>query len=104
LVSLFIWYRVVSDDPETAALVRGMLARLACRTGVEVRLMKKSDEPEVWMEIHERIDDLPGYQRAMRQALDIYDLDLFIDGSRHIESFQEMPRTARACAEIPQQA
>lgn len=98
MVSLFVWYRVVRDDPETEALVRGMLARLACRTGVAGRLMKKSDAPEVWMEIHARVGDPGRYQRAMRQALDIYDLDLFIDGARHIENFREAARPARGCA------
>lgn len=91
MVSFFVWYRVVRDDRGTEAIVRGMLARLACRTGVPGRLLKKRDEPRLWMEVHGPVADAEGYEFALRQALEASDVEMLIDGARHSECFLEAP-------------
>jgi hypothetical protein len=99
LVSFYVWYRVVRDDRETEAVVRGMLARLACRTGVRGRLLKKRDEPCLWMEVHGPVANPEGYESALCQVLDEFDVEMFVDGSRHSECFLEAPAPAATCDE-----
>ncbi len=47
-----VWYRVTDDGPDTERIVRGLMARLACRTGIAGQLMRKRDEPRLWMELY----------------------------------------------------
>ncbi|NWG75858.1 MAG: DUF4936 family protein [Rubrivivax sp.] len=94
----FVWYRVSDDGPETETAVRSMMARLACRTGVAGRLMKKRGEPGLWMEIYEDVADPAAFEARLAQAVDEYDVDMFVADARRMECFTAEPVTPPACS------
>lgn len=95
--AFYVWYRVEHDDRDTETAIRGMLTRLACRSGVRGRLMRKHGEPSLWMEVHEGIADPVAFARLMAQAVDEYDIGMFIDGTRHEECFEATTTIAPTC-------
>jgi hypothetical protein len=84
----YIYYRVSARNADEAeTLVRSMQSRLACRSGIAGRLLKKRDEPLLWMEIYERVADAGRFERLLDQAVDEFDLAMFLDGPRLAECF-----------------
>lgn len=96
----YIWYRVSRDDHDTETAIRGMMSRLACRTGIPGRLMKKRGEPGLWMEIYEGISEVDQFARRLAQAVDEYDIDMFIDGARHTECFVDSATIPAHCHSV----
>lgn len=97
MVSYFVWYRVQRDDHDTETTIRSMMTRLACRTGVSGRLMKKRDEPRLWMETYSDVTDSVTFEHLLQQAVDEYDVDMFIDGKRCTECFLADATTMPVC-------
>lgn len=93
-----IWYRVEKADEDTERAVRGMMARLGCRTGIRGRLMKKRGEPRLWLESYAGIEAPDDFDLRLRQAVDEYDIEMFIDGPRHTECFADEGAVDAACA------
>ena len=87
--SYFVWYRVRADERETETVIRHMMARLACRSGVAGRLLKKREEPRLWMEVYEGVGDPVGFERLLAQAVAEFDVEMFCDDSRHGECFEQ---------------
>ena len=84
----YIYYRVTEkDDAEAEPLIRSMQARLACRSGIGGRLLRKRGEPGLWMEVYENVVDPQRFERLLDQAVDEFDITLFIDGARKQECF-----------------
>lgn len=92
-----IWYRVNDDGPDTETVLRGMMARLACRTGITGRLMKKCGEPRLWMELYPGVADADAFESGLAQAVDEYDVDMFIAGARRVECFIDDRPLSPAC-------
>lgn len=95
--SYFVWYRVNQADNDTETAIRSMMSRLSCRSGVAGRLLKKRDEPRLWMEIYADVADSTGFERLLQQAVDEYDVEMFIDGKRCTECFQADAVIEPAC-------
>ena len=94
----YIYYRVAAKDTtEAELLIRSMQARLACRSGISGRLLKKRDEPGLWMEVYEDIAEPQGFERLLNQAVDEFDIALFADGPRHLECFTGEQPALPAC-------
>lgn len=94
----YIYYRVsekAADEAET--LVRSMQARLACRSGITGRLLKKRDEAGLWMEVYEDVAEPARFEHLLQQAVDEFDLGMFIDGIRHAECFLGGMAAESAC-------
>ncbi|MEW6676943.1 MAG: DUF4936 family protein [Pseudomonadota bacterium] len=85
---VYVWYRVERDDAATVTAIRGMMARLACRTGIPGQLLRKAEEPGLWMEVYQGITDPDAFTRLMAEKVDEFDLAMFIDGNRRVEIFQ----------------
>ena len=85
----YIYYRVADDDTETETQVRAMQTRLACRSGVSGRLLKRRDDPHTWMEIYENVGDSIDFERQLARAVSEFDVDMFLaaDGQRVTERF-----------------
>lgn len=84
----YIYYRVSEKSAnEAETLVRSMQARLACRSGIAGRLLKKRDEAGLWMEVYEDVTEPARFEHLLQQAVDEFDLGMFIDGIRHTECF-----------------
>lgn len=96
--SYFVWYRVNRNDRDTETALRSMMARLACRSGVSGRLLKKRDEPGLWMEIYADVADSLRFEHLLRQAVDEFDVEMFIDGARRTECFDAGESVVAACA------
>lgn len=92
-----VWYRVTDDGPDTETVLRSMMARLACRTGISGRLMKKRDEPRLWMEVYQGIVDADAFESRLAQAVDEYDVDMFVAGERRVECFIDEAPVSSAC-------
>ncbi len=85
--SYFVWYRVSQADSDTETAIRSMMSRLSCRSGVSGRLLKKRDEPRLWMETYADVADRVRFEHLLRQAVDESDVEMFIDGNRCTECF-----------------
>lgn len=94
-----VWYRVTDDGPDTETVLRSMMARLACRTGICGRLMKKHDEPRLWMEVYQGIVEAEAFAHRLAQAGDEYDVDMFVAGERRVECFIEAQPVSSACVQ-----
>ena len=60
-------------------------------TGVAGRLMKKRDEPNLWMEVYENVTDEARFEWELAEAVDHLKIqELLLPGTpRHLECFQE---------------
>lgn len=98
MISVFIYYRVAERDrAEAEPLVRSMQARLACRTGIAGRLLKKRGEPGLWMEVYESVPRAEEFERQLARLEDEFDIAMFIDGPRHREVFEADPSPSLSC-------
>lgn len=101
----YIYYRVSANNADEAeTLVRSMQARLACRSGIGGKLLKQRGEPGLWMEVYENVGQPERFERLLEQAVDEFDLAMFLDGPRHAECFLGDGAPAAACAQdsVPQ--
>lgn len=84
-----MYYRIAPRHAADAeASIRAMLDRLACRSGINANLLKKCDEPLLWMEVYANVSDSAGFERELDRAADEYNVAKFIDGQRHVECFE----------------
>lgn len=86
---MYVYYRLYprhADDAEPP--IRALMAGLTCRCAVSSRLLKKRDEPLLWMETYEGVIDPDAFERELARGADEYDVGVFIDGERHVECFQ----------------
>lgn len=93
----YIWYRVSADERETETVIRHMMARLACRSGVSGRLLKKREEPRLWMEVYEGVADPAAFERLLAAAVDEFDVEMFCERGRHSECFTQTDGGVAAC-------
>jgi hypothetical protein len=100
-VHVYVWYRIAGEAMDCERAVRGMMARLACRTGVAGQLLKKRDEDRLWMEVYADVAEPAGFEARLRQAVDEFDIEMFIDGPRHSECFLGEGPVAPTCAATP---
>jgi hypothetical protein len=95
--SYYVYYRVRPDSLEPAReRVSQLLARVAARCRVQGRLLAKRDEPGLWMEIYESVQDGAAFESTMREeaARMAFESVLAPGSSRKTECFVEPP----ACA------
>lgn len=84
----YIYYRVSAHlEHEAELAVRTMQARLTCRSGVSGRLLKKRDDPGLWMEVYEQVADPDRFERTLNQAIDEFDVSMFMETPRKLECF-----------------
>ena len=98
---VYVWYRIDGDAAECEHAVRGMMARLACRTGVTGQLLKKRGEARLWMEAYTNVPEPEAFEGRLRQAVDEFDIGMFIDGPRHTECFVGETPLPPACNTAP---
>jgi DNA-binding transcriptional regulator YdaS (Cro superfamily) len=68
-----------------------MLPALARETGVQGRLLRRSEDATTWMEVYEGVTDCAAFERALAAAVERHDLrQLLAPGTqRHVECFIE---------------
>ena len=90
--SYYIYYRVDAAHVEASAVaVQKLLAAVKSGTGISGRLLKKRNEPLLWMEIYEPVTDEAQFEWELAEAVTLSGINkLLEDGSaRHIECFRE---------------
>jgi hypothetical protein len=93
IASLYVYYRVRPDALDRAqALSRTLLDRIAQRLRVRGRLLRRCDEPALWMEIYESVADPAGLQATLEEECTRLDfVAVLLPGEvRHCECFVEM--------------
>ena len=89
-VSYYVYYRVSAPD-ETAArqAVASMLMSLEQRTSVIGRLMRRQDEPLLWMEIYESVRDTVAFETALSELFHASGLTALLEpgAARNTERF-----------------
>jgi hypothetical protein len=88
--SYYVYYRVTQSQ-QAGIAVRAMQSQLLARCGVRGRLLTKRDEPGLWMEVYEGVNDAPGFEAELERLIAASRLDRFLEpGSRrHTECFEE---------------
>jgi hypothetical protein len=91
--SYFVYYRAAGDDGALRAAVDAMQQALARETGVPGRLMRRADDPTMWMEVYEPVLDAPRFERSLAAAVARFGVDrmLTADAQRHVERFVAVP-------------
>ncbi len=70
-VSYYVYYRVAAAHAEAARhAVAAMLRRLEQRTAVSGRLLRRQDEPLLWMEVYEGVRDTEAFDAVLAELLD----------------------------------
>lgn len=90
--SYYIYYRVDAAQADVCArAVQELLATMHARTGVHGRMLKKRDEPLLWMEIYEAVIDDAKFEWELVEAVTALKINALLqDGSaRHTECFVE---------------
>lgn len=88
MFNVYVYYRLDprhADEAETP--IRALMARVACRAGVTAQLLKKRDEPLLWMESYTGITQADSFLRELASVADEYDIGMFLAGERHVECF-----------------
>jgi hypothetical protein len=86
----YVYYRVTQPQ-QAGAAVRDMQSQLLVRSGVRGRLLIKRDEPGLWMEVYEGVNDAPAFEAELDRLITTTKLERFLaPGSRrHSECFEE---------------
>lgn len=89
MIHYYIYYRVKDDDAETETQIRAMQARLACRSNINGRLLKRRNDSSTWMEIYENVADSIHFEHQLARTVSEFDVDMFLasGGQRVIECF-----------------
>lgn len=88
MFNVYVNYRL---DPscvaEAETVIRALMAQMTCRAGVEAQLLKKRDEPLLWMESYSGISDAESFLRELSSAANECDVGTYLNGERHVECF-----------------
>lgn len=88
MFSVYVYYRLdPSHADEAEAPVRAMMARVCCKCSVTAQLLKKRDEPLLWMESYAGVSDPDAFTRELARGVDEFNVGLFVYGERHLECF-----------------
>ncbi|UCH47425.1 MAG: DUF4936 family protein [Betaproteobacteria bacterium] len=90
-VSCFVYYRVAPDHvAEASRAARRTLEQMRIQTGIDGQLMTKVNEPLLWMEVYDDIEDETTFLSAMRECVAQTNLARWLEGERqrHTEIFQ----------------
>ena len=90
--SYYIYYRVDAVQvSECAAAVQKLLAAVRERTGIQGRVLKKRNEPLLWMEIYEPVADEAKFEWELAEAVAASGITALLQtgSTRHVECFVE---------------
>lgn len=88
MFNVYVYYRVDALHQATAELtIRALMARMVNCAGVTAQLLKKRDEPLLWMESYAGIADAEHFLSDLSAEVKASDVGIFINGERHVECF-----------------
>jgi hypothetical protein len=86
----YIYYRIqVGIAAELEPRIKEMQSAFFDATGIRGKLLKKRDEPLLWMEIYEDVDQPESFERLLAQFVGKYRLHQFLapGAKRIVECF-----------------
>lgn len=88
--SYYIYYRVAQAG-EASALVRQLQSAIRERLGIDGRLLKKRDEPSMWMETYEGVGDAAEFESVLASLVEYMNFSgvLAAGSARKAECFEE---------------
>lgn len=90
--SAYIYYRVDLARAEIAAArIDTLMGMMAAHCGHRPARQSRCDDPAMWMEVYQGIEDLPAFAAALQSAVQAVDCAAFIRGERHLECFSLGP-------------
>lgn len=90
--SYYIYYRVdAAKTGPCAVAIEYLFDVMHKKTGVQGRVMKKRNEPLLWMEIYENVTDEAGFEWELAEAVAGSGINNLLQpgGGRHTECFSE---------------
>lgn len=86
----FIYYRIAHEQiPPIESAVQRMRLEIEAQSGIIGRLLKKCDDPNLWMEIYENIPEDLAFEQILSRAEGQSGLAKLLGaGERHVECFQ----------------
>jgi hypothetical protein len=90
--SYYIYYRVDPSQAEACdAAVQKLQARIEDRVGIRGRVLKKRNEPLLWMEIYEPVNDEAKFEWELAEAVAASGINALLQAgsTRHTECFAE---------------
>lgn len=86
----YVYYRVTRPQ-QAGTAIRGMQSELLLRSGVRGRLLSKRDEPGLWMEVYENVNDALAFEAELDRLVAALKLEGFLESGsrRHSECFEE---------------
>jgi Domain of unknown function (DUF4936) len=90
--SYYIYYRVDAAQVDACATaVQKLLAAVQVRTGIQGRVLKKRNEPLLWMEIYESVTDEAKFEWELAEAAAESGINALLQAgsTRHTECFAE---------------
>ena len=96
-VHLYIYYRVAdAADRAAAEAADAVFERVRSATGIDGRRRVRRDEPQLWMEIYEGIDDADAFANVLDAAVATSGLARHLASGerRHAEWFRDPPPCA----------
>jgi hypothetical protein len=88
----YIYYRIDADQAAAcAAATQKLLTTMHEKTGVQGRVLKKRNEPLLWMEIYEQVSDEAQFEWELAEAVAASGITAMLQSGsgRHIECFAE---------------
>ncbi len=90
--SYYIYYRVDAAHVEACTVAaQKLLAAVKSGTGISGRLLKKHNEPLLWMEIYEPVNEEAKFEWELAEAVAASGINELLQGgsARHVECFRE---------------
>ena len=89
-VSCYVYYRIQPQrEAQARERVRALLAHMSQHCGIAGRLLCKSGEANLWMEVYDAVEDYAAFEAGLAQACAATRIDeVLIPGSvRKVECF-----------------
>lgn len=89
-IHYYVYYRVaVAHAPAAYRAISAVLTRLEQRCGVAGHLLRRQDDPLLWMEVYDGVRDAAAFETALEELLVDCDFVAFLapDSTRKVERF-----------------
>lgn len=91
--SAYVYYRVdLLRARLAAARIDSLMSMMAAHCGRPPTRQSRCDDPAMWMEIYESIEDFTAFAAALQSAVETVDCTAFLCGERHLECFSDPAR------------
>jgi hypothetical protein len=88
----YIYYRIQPEfAPAIESAIQRMQLEIKAQLGIAGRLLKKRDDPALWMEVYENVAENAAFEDVLRSAESATNIAGLLDpgSKRHIECFQD---------------